>query len=99
MLLGKIRHNAILLFLALLAMGVVIGAAVHVHHDDGALDCWLCIAAVGLIGATALIFVTIDERRVLSVLAPCPHLLPSCYRLTHDASRAPPLMSGIPTVQ
>ncbi len=76
--------------LALAAMAILLGLAMHGHHDDCHGYCWVCHSSLGEIGlpAVAVIIVVVWSTRILShdtVLA-----LNSLDANLHSAPRAPP---------
>ncbi|GAB4319635.1 MAG: hypothetical protein Kow0074_09350 [Candidatus Zixiibacteriota bacterium] len=96
--LSDIRQNPILISLALLAVGVVIGSGTHVHHDGGGVHCWLCIAAVGMLGVAAVVTSSILPWRIVDFLILPFVTAPDSHRDTPRSSRAPPLLNAHPIV-
>ncbi len=88
-----VRHNTILQIAALAAMCVLVGAGMHVHHDDDHLECWLCIAALGMIGIVAIVVVALVEWHVVSFLPIVCLTTSPRFCITPHSSRAPPPVS------
>lgn len=86
------RHSSILLVAALTAMCVLVGASMHVHHDDDHLECWLCIAALGMIGIAAVTVVAFVKWDIVSFLPITCLTTSPRFCITPHASRAPPMV-------
>lgn len=76
--------------LALAAMAILLGLAMHGHHDDCHGYCWVCHSSLGKIGlpAVAFIIVVVWSARILpldTILA-----LNDPDANLHSAPRAPP---------
>ncbi|MEW5875214.1 MAG: hypothetical protein AB1752_08555 [Candidatus Zixiibacteriota bacterium] len=86
------RGQWILLWLALAATGVVIGAGMHGHHQDDHSTCWLCVSSFASHALPALTFVialTLSVRIFHRLCEPSPA---AALTASPAFPRAPPLL-------